>query len=151
MRRVLAIQANVARMTCKPVSYVPRQEYLTRPVCQVHALSPSSGNRPEVADESVLGEGLLRLLRRGRLEIKVESGRVPVKSKIIDRPPTDHGSRLIGVRCQPGIKLPFRPEGQDVGSCEPDVVPEPSGWNEKVDDPIPGDATVEHVEADWRA
>lgn len=96
----------------------------------------------------MLGERLLCLLRGGRLEIEVESGRVPIEAEVIERLPIDHGSRLIAVLRQPGIELAFRLEGQDVRSREADVLPEPASGNEKMDDPVSGDTTVEHVEAD---
>ena len=47
-------------------------------------VSPSCGKRPELADEPMRREGGLRLLRRERLEAKVESGCVPVTPEVID-------------------------------------------------------------------
>lgn len=110
-------------------------------------IGTSSHKRPEVAYQIVPGECRLRLVWRCRLEIKIEPGCVPVASEIVKRLPTDYRPQRISVRRQPGMKLTFRPEGQDIRSREPDVIPEPFGRNEKVDDPISSDPPVANVEA----
>lgn len=106
-----------------------------------------SNQRPEVADKSVPGKRCLRLLWRSRLEIEIESGRVPVESEIIDSLPAGDRSLQVCACRQPGMKLAFRPEGQDICSREPNVIPEPFGGNEEVDDPISSDPPVANVEA----
>lgn len=94
------------------------------------------------------GEGRLRLVRRRWLEIKLKPSRVPVASEIVHRLHTDYRASRIIVRCQPGVQLAFRPEGQDIRSRKPDVIPEAFGGNEEVDDPLASDLPVDHVEAE---
>ena len=107
-----------------------------------------SGKRPETADETVPGECRLRLLRRGRRKVEIEPGCVPLAPEIVDGLPVGDGALHVGVRCQPGMKLGFRPEGQDVCSGEANVIPEAPGRHEKVHDRVAGDLPVQNVETD---
>ena len=103
----------------------------------------------------MLCEGVLRLLWRERLEVKVQPGSVPVTPEVIDGLRTHHRTDGIPLRRQPRAEFAFRPEGRDVGSCEPYVIPEQLRRHEEVDDRITYYAAVFDVEADglpclWR-
>jgi hypothetical protein len=96
----------------------------------------------------MLREGGLRLLRRERLEVQVEPGRIPVASEVINRLRAHQRAGSMPLRRQPRAELAFRPEGGDVGSCEPDVIPEPFRRYEEVNDRVTCHAAVLDVETD---
>jgi len=96
----------------------------------------------------MLREGVLRLLRRERLEVQVESGCVPVAPEVIDGLRAHHRAGGIPLRRQPRAELAFRPEGRDVGSREPYVIPEPLRRHEEVDDRVTRHTVIFDLKSD---
>jgi hypothetical protein len=83
-------------------------------------VGPSWGKRPELADKPMFREDSLRPLQRERLEVRIESGCVPVAPEVIDSLRIHH--RAGGIRRQqdPGSKA--RPRRSSHTKCGPERV-----------------------------
>lgn len=84
----------------------------------------------------------LRLLWCHRFEVKGEPCCVPVAPEIVDNLGSDGRPPRIPVSAEPCVEFDFRPEGRDVGSGEPDVVPEPLRGDKEMDNRLTDDSTA---------
>ena len=114
----------------------------------MHLLAPRLLERPELSDQSVRREHRRRLCGGRRLPRVVQSGRIPVRAEFVERLRRDRSPRARARRVQPSAQVALRPEGGDVRSSEPDVVPEAASGNEEVDDALPADGAVDDRESD---
>lgn len=111
-------------------------------------LVPRSEHRPEVAHQTVSSEHGRRLCGTRGLPVQIEPRAIPVPPEVEQRLRVNHLAARMSRGAKPGIELTLRPEGRDVGSGEPDVVPEAAGRHEEVDDRLAADTTAANLERD---
>ncbi len=77
--------------------------------------------------------------RTGRLPAFVHSPGIPIAGDFVHGLRRRHVAPLMPGITQPRVQFGFRPEAPDVGSGEPDVIPEGAGRDEQVDQALGAD------------
>lgn len=104
--------------------------------------------RPELPVESVPGEQLRRGVCGGRFPIDVEAGPVPVRAEVIDCLRRHDRAACEPPDLEPPLQFVFRPEGGDVRSREPNIVPEAPGRHQEMDQRLAQHDPARHAEID---
>lgn len=103
---------------------------------------------PELPGEPGALEQLPDPLRRLRLPVVVESIGVPGTRELPHRRQVDDRSAELSPSRAPAVDVCFRPEEADGRSRVADVVPEPPGRDDEVDERLPVNHTLAYSQGD---